>query len=58
MSECKICGYDDFEVLIVNELCSVHTCEICKNEGYATAPKGRILCDDCNMDEIFKGERV
>ena len=61
MSECKICGYNSSEVLIINNLCSVHTCEICKREGYATAPNGAILCytheqgefpfDDCPRTE-------
>ena len=48
MSECKVCGYTDKEVTIVNELCSVHTCEVCKGEGYATElGDGDILCDSC-----------
>jgi hypothetical protein len=51
MSECKICGYNSDEVLIVNNLCSVHTCEVCKSEGYADGTfDGRILCDDCHFD--------
>ena len=51
MSECKICGYNSSEVLIINNLCSVHTCEICKGEGYATAPNGAILCDTHEQGE-------
>ena len=55
MSKCKVCDYSEREVTIINELCSVHTCEICKEEGYATALKGRILCDDCHIVETTKG---
>ena len=50
MSECSVCGYTDKEVTIVNNLCSVHTCDICKYEGYADgAFNGKILCDDCHL---------
>lgn len=42
---CKVCGYNSFEVLIVNDLCSVHTCETCGAEGYATS-SGAILCGE------------
>ena len=56
MSLCKICGYESSEVLIVNDLCSVHTCEICKGEGYADGDfDGKILCDICH--ELAK-ERI
>ena len=46
MNECKICGYDETECDIVNNLCSVHTCEICGEEGYASPPNGDILCEE------------
>jgi hypothetical protein len=46
MDECKVCGYNSSEVDIINQLCSVHTCEICKHEGYATGPNGTILCEE------------
>jgi hypothetical protein len=42
---CKICGYTSEEVTIINELCSVHTCEVCGAEAYASGDKGRILCE-------------
>ena len=42
---CQICGYTSQEVLIINELCSVHTCEVCGSEGFASPPDGRILCE-------------
>lgn len=45
MSECYICGYTSEEVIIVNSLCSVHTCEECGGEGFATGDDGRIFCD-------------
>ena len=51
MDECKVCGYNSNEVDIVNQLCSVHTCEICKNEGYATGPNGTILCEEHEDEE-------
>ena len=54
MSKCKVCDYNEREVTIINELCSVHTCEVCKQEGYATALNGRIFCDDCHLDEAIK----
>ena len=55
MSKCKICDYSEREVTIINELCSVHTCEICKKEGYATELEGKILCDECHIAETTKG---
>lgn len=59
MSECKVCGYTDKECDIINELCSVHTCEVCKHEGYANGGfNGRILCDDCDLDLRIKREAV
>ena len=42
--ECRVCGYDSSLVDIVAGLCSVHTCEVCKREGYASGNHGRILC--------------
>jgi len=42
---CQICGYTSAEVTIINELCSVHTCEVCGAEAYASGDKGRILCE-------------
>lgn len=57
MSECKICGYNSEEVLIVDGLCSVHTCKICKAEGYADGSfGGDILCDDCHLDLSIERE--
>ena len=53
LETCKICSYTSAEVTIVNELCSVHTCETCRAEGYATALNGRIFCDDCHLDEAI-----
>lgn len=46
LDKCKICDYTSDEVDITNQLCSVHTCEICGNEGYATGPNGDILCEE------------
>jgi hypothetical protein len=54
MSTCKVCDYSSEEVLIVNDLCSVHTVRSLQDEGYATALVGRILCDDCHLDEVIK----
>ena len=46
MEECTVCGYNSNEVDIVNGLCSVHTCETCGQEGYATEfDNGTILCE-------------
>ena len=45
INECQVCGYDETECNIVNNLCSVHTCEICGEEGFASPPKGDILCE-------------
>ena len=46
MEECTVCGYNSNEVDIVNGLCSVHTCETCGQEGYATEfDDGTILCE-------------
>lgn len=45
MSNCEICGYLDTEVDIVDGLCSVHRCEDCGAEGYATGPDGYIKCE-------------
>jgi hypothetical protein len=46
MEKCIICDYNSNEVDIVNGLCSVHTCEICGKEGYATEfDDGTILCE-------------
>ena len=42
---CKVCGYNSSEVLIVNDLCSVHTCQTCGAEGYAVS-SGAIVCAD------------
>jgi hypothetical protein len=44
VTSCKVCGYDSSLVDIVNDLCSVHTCKVCKREGYASGNNGRILC--------------
>jgi hypothetical protein len=46
MSKCEVCDYTSDEVLIVNDLCSVHTCEVCGAQGFATQYEGRILCDE------------
>jgi hypothetical protein len=48
--ECDFCGWDTPEELKIGTdgkyRCSVHTCEICKYEGYARGDdKGSILCD-------------
>jgi hypothetical protein len=57
MSECLVCSYTDKEVTIINNLCSVHTCEVCKHEGYADgAFNGKILCDDCHLDLSIERE--
>lgn len=45
MELCLVCGYTSEEVTITNELCSVHTCEKCGEEGYATGDSGDILCE-------------
>lgn len=59
MKECVVCRYTDKEVTIINNLCSVHTCEICKYEGYADGNfGGKILCDDCYFDLTIERERV
>jgi len=42
---CRVCGYTSQEVRIENGLCSVHTCEKCGAEGYASGDKGDILCE-------------
>jgi hypothetical protein len=46
--ECDFCGWNEIEGLEIgsdNRLrCSVHTCEVCRAEGYARA-NGDILCD-------------
>jgi predicted nucleic-acid-binding Zn-ribbon protein len=45
METCQVCGYTSQEVRIVNNLCSVHTCEKCGAEGYASGDVGAILCE-------------
>jgi len=45
MSKCSVCDYTDKECDIINDLCSVHTCEKCGAEGYATGDEGKILCE-------------
>lgn len=45
VSECSICGYTSNECEIVNNLCSVHTCEVCASEGFACGDDGKILCE-------------
>ena len=48
-----------FWVAIINNLCSVHTCEICKYEGYADGNfGGKILCDDCHFDLTIERETL
>ena len=39
LKTCKICSYTSAEVTIINELCSVHTCEVCGAEAYASGDK-------------------
>jgi hypothetical protein len=68
---CKICGYTSQEVTIINELCSVHTCEFCGDEGYASGDEGRILCEphgvlvirattcaECGNDDATEGQTL
>ena len=52
VTECYICGYNSKECDIVNNLCSVHTCEICGSEGFAYGDEGKILCDTHEV-ELF-----
>ena len=47
--ECAFCGWDKTEDLSQGSdlvyRCSVHTCEVCRYEGYARPDEGNILCD-------------
>jgi hypothetical protein len=46
--ECDFCGWDEVDGLEIGSdkrlRCSVHTCKVCRGEGYARA-HGDILCD-------------
>lgn len=58
MDKCEVCGYTSDEVLIINNLCSVHTCQVCAGQGFADGSfSGKILCDDCHLDLSMEREK-